>query len=94
MKLQELFKDESTWTRYAFARDKDGKRLSLLDTDEAVCFCLDGGLSVCYENKFDQYGKIAKYAREKFGYYPGIWHLNDALLTFKSLREMIEALDL
>ncbi len=49
MTLQELFADESRWTKGQFAKTKTGIQTSAFDPN-AVCWCLAGGVAKCYGN--------------------------------------------
>lgn len=49
MKVHELLSDESKWTKGVYARGADGRPLATSDPD-ATCFCLLGGLRICYPN--------------------------------------------
>jgi hypothetical protein len=51
MTLQELFTDETKWCKGAVARDANGYPV-LSDSPSAVCWCLYGGIEICYPDDF------------------------------------------
>lgn len=62
MTLQELFTDETKWTKGAYARDKQGHSVTTMN-HTAVSFCLNGGLCVCYSNPSSSYDKLEQAIR-------------------------------
>jgi hypothetical protein len=60
MKVQELLTDESKWCQEALALDKNNN-IVWSRSDEAVCWCLQGGIDRCYpgDNR-DIFEKIKK----------------------------------
>lgn len=52
MKLKELFAKPESWTQKQFARDKDGRGCGPQDA-RAACWCLGGGIAVCYPDNFN-----------------------------------------
>lgn len=47
MKIHELLSDPSKWTKYMYAKDKNGDGIGSRDK-EAVCWCLTGAAMKCY----------------------------------------------
>jgi hypothetical protein len=70
MKAYELLSDSSKWTKGAGARDNDGIRCSPASPD-AVCWCLFGAITRCYDNPFQIAAMVEKLISETYneGYY-------------------------
>ena len=51
MTLQELFSSEDKWTQEAEARNAAFRPVKPNDP-EAVCWCLEGGIRLCYPDNF------------------------------------------
>lgn len=52
--LVEMFGNKKRWTKFNYARDKQGRDVSVHDTD-AIRFCLEGGLRRVYRE--EKYGE-------------------------------------
>lgn len=55
--LQELFAKDGSWTQRAFARKNNGE-VCVLDSEEAICWCLAGGIEKIY--KYNDNNSIKK----------------------------------
>lgn len=65
--VQELFSDESRWTRYALAANKNGDVVDL-NSDNATCFCFGGAILRVYGDVYQGYAvleRVAKLLRKK-----------------------------
>jgi hypothetical protein len=90
MTLQELFTDESRWTKDAFARNAKGKARGPLEPD-AVRWCLMGALDFCYGPKSRQQATLRRKIETSPSYHTGIAQFNDSTeTTFADIRKVIE----
>lgn len=103
MKIKDLFTDESKWTQYEMARDKTGKRV-YPESPDAVCWCLEGALIICYGKNADEArearGKLRKAIGDIGGEYifsnflPSIYRWNDfSGTTFAMIKELVTRAD-
>jgi hypothetical protein len=95
MRLQDIFTDESRWTKGAAARDINGNIANCL-FDDAVSFCIYGALGKSDPDTFgvDSEIKIRRYLYD-IGYIGGIAMFNDdPNTTFEDIRKMVETLDI
>ena len=91
MNLQELFTDESKWTKGYYARNENGNPVAW-QSPNATCWCFTGAILKCYPaNEADLVmGKVYNMIRDKF-----IFAFNDNPETkFADIRRVIEKLDI
>ena len=62
MTLQELFDKPEKWTRMWYARDAYGTETTAT-AEDAVCWCLLGGLRLCYGEGTEQEDASARLTR-------------------------------
>lgn len=79
MKVKELLADPARWTKEELSRDKWGYRLHPRD-EEAICWCIAGGIMKCYQSFEEQQGAREKICR---AIDPGIDRENIGLLLKK-----------
>lgn len=58
MKVKELLADPARWTKASFSRDKWGCPIHPRD-EQAICWCIVGGIEKCYPN-FEEQKKARK----------------------------------
>ena len=63
MTLKELFSSRERWTQGAYARNHEGGEVDWEDPS-AVCWCLMGGLNICYPPGLD--GNYTDESRKAF----------------------------
>lgn len=85
MKVKDLLKDESKWTKGCHARDASGEAVSPRD---GCSWCLLGAVDYCY---YPNSEIVLKKIRREVGGFIGIW--NDSH-TFEEVRNLIEELDI
>lgn len=97
MKMKELFKNKSMWTKGALARDKNKDVISPISSD-ACSWCLKGGLMKCYQDEviFDKIQMcILKYIQEKYPSFSNLPNWNDATRrTFEDVSKLVQELDI
>jgi hypothetical protein len=68
--LRELLTPETSWTKGAVARDKEGKSVGTAAHPDATCFCLIGGVQkVCpsdYRERRDMFTHLERAIRQRF----------------------------
>ena len=94
MKIQELLKNETCWTKRVDARNKEEYPVSAFNR-YAVKWCLIGALNKCYsgQERFEMLNKLEKVL---FSLHcdMSLSSFNDASsTTFKQIREVIEKAD-
>lgn len=94
MTIQELFKDPSTWTKGAYARNEQGKSVGARSGD-AKCFCLQGALAHCYGGTPDYYKISDKVSEELYSRcYLDTIAWNDAPeRTFEEVKQLVTELN-
>ena len=91
MKLKELFDKPHKWTRQLYARKEDGHGITA-DSDEAVCWCLMGGIFRCYPDAQKQ-RELELRLGLHLGQHPINW--NDTKgRTFEEVKALVEELDI
>lgn len=96
MKVQELFSDESRWTKYQPASDAEGN-FCFVDDENACSFCLLGALVKCYGNEgFNKlFPRITSYICKVTGWHFGhISSFNDQFATFADIQKLAKDLDI
>lgn len=87
MKIKELLSDESKWTKYATARNKEGNHVTIYDSN-AVQWCVLGAMEKCYSNDFmNMYHKL----KESFG--KSICEWNDSS-TYQEVMAKLNEVDI
>jgi len=93
MKLQELFTDESKWTKEAFARNKNNLKVDV-SSPFAVCWCIYGGVMKCY----GQDGEDKSFILSRIlalNNFVSVIDFNDCeLTTFEDIKKIIKELDI
>ncbi len=89
--LKDLFTDESTWIKWALARDINGNDVGE-NSPRAVQWCLVGGLYKCYQGDKIRsiHSKICSYIGDKL---ISVWN-NAPERTFADIRLLVETLDI
>ncbi len=95
MKLKEYYTNESKWTQYTWFRNSESG--ATYHSEEAVCACLEGALSICYGGSED-YRKIRALIEENI---PSAFGMNqiaawndDEQRTFDDVKALVEKLDI
>jgi hypothetical protein len=96
MTLQELFSDESKWTKGASARDAYGNPCRWT-SKQAVCFCLYGAIAKAYaddkEHNFKEItDKLRVYVFKQTGQPLSVFN-DDFNTSFQDIRRVIEAVN-
>lgn len=93
MKVRELLKDETCWTKGAYARDEKGNDIPAT-SEQATCFCLRGAIRKCYLDP-EIREKVLETVYREIEYPRGISFWNDnPHRTFEDVKELVERLDI
>lgn len=96
MKVKDLLKDPSAWTRGRLAQDRDGKIVSPFDPS-ACCFCLLGAMFRCYPEDGEKDAAFAKLkqAITEHGYrFSSVVGFNDRVATHAEILTVLETADI
>ena len=93
MKVKELFSDQTKWTQGAYAKSKNGTHLFSCDPT-AVCFCLYGAISRCYEGDQDHFLTVSNKVRKAIGINDIFTWNDDPNRIFQEVKDLVEKLDI